>query len=61
VANKQTEALVFGLMSNMQQGRVTVHTYIQTHSIDPSSIQDGMNVKLVTKKKKKQTKERRGR
>jgi hypothetical protein len=37
---------------------IYIHTYIQTHSIDPSSIQDGMNMKLVTKKNRK---ERRGR
>jgi hypothetical protein len=24
---------------------------MQTHSIDPSSVEDGMNMKLVTKKK----------
>ena len=37
------------------------HTYIQTHSIDPSSVQDGMNMILVTKNKGKEKKERRGR
>jgi hypothetical protein len=37
--------------------------FIQKHSIDPSSVQDGMNMKFITKKKKerKTRKERRGR
>ena len=38
-----------------------IHTYIHTQSIDPSSVQDGMNMKLVTKKKGKERKGRRGR
>jgi hypothetical protein len=29
-----------------------IDTYIQTHFLDPSSVQDGMKMKLVTKERK---------
>jgi hypothetical protein len=44
-----------------EQIYMTCSTYIQKHSIDPSSVQNSMNMKLVTKKNGKERKERRGR